>query len=119
MRTATSAGSSRRGGAEPSRYFSLSIRMNGAGKGKFEAPLTSVLPSKTTVAVAVAERFLLFEPGVLTVVVIAPVPVQLALTDTVWDPPRLSDTLANVPLTLTLLRFGPNGVGAGRVQLQL
>src|SRR5919108_612549 len=35
-------------------YFSVSTRMNGAGKGKLESPLTSVLPSKTIVAFAVA-----------------------------------------------------------------
>src|SRR4051795_5026116 len=78
--------------------------MNGAGKGKFEAPLTSVLPSKRIVAVAAAERSLLFEPDVLTVVLIGPVPVQRASTETVCNAPRLSGTLANVPLTLTFLK---------------
>ena len=97
----------------------MSTRMNGAGNGKLEPPSTSVLPSKTIVAVAVAERSLRFEPGALTVVSIGPVPFQRASTDTVCDPPRLSSTLANVPLTLTFLRFGSNCVGAGRVKPQL
>jgi hypothetical protein len=33
---------------------------------------------------------LLFEPGALTVVLIGPVPVQPASTETVCNPPRLS-----------------------------
>src|SRR5262245_12375175 len=100
-------------------YFSLSTRMNGAGKGKLEAPSTSVVASKTIVAVAVAGRCLRFEPGPLTVVVIGPVPVQVARTDTVCSPPRLSRTLANVPLRLTFLRSGSNCVGAGCTKPQL
>src|SRR5919106_2419723 len=100
-------------------YFSISTRMNGAGNGKLAAPSTSVFPSKTIVAVAVAERSLLFEPGPLTVVIIGPVPVQRASTETVCSPPRLSRTLANVPLTLTLLRSGSNCVGAGCTKPQL
>jgi hypothetical protein len=60
--------------------------MNGAGNGKLAAPLTSVLPSKTIVAVAVAERSLRIDPGPLTVVMIGPVPVQLASTETVCNP---------------------------------
>ena len=98
--------------AELRVIFSESTRMNGAGNGKLAAPLTSVLPSKTIVAVAVAERSLRFEPGPLTVVVIGPVPVQRASTETVCNPPRLSRTLANVPLTLTVLRSWSNCVGA-------
>src|SRR5262245_20507332 len=93
--------------------------MNGAGNGKLAAPLTSVLPSKTIVAVAVAERSLLFEPGPLTVVMTDPVPVQLASTETVCNPPRFSRTLANVPPTLTFLRPGANCVGAARTKPQL
>src|SRR5687767_934143 len=93
--------------------------MNGGGNGELAAPLTSVLPSRRIVAVAVAERCLRFEPGPLTVVVIGPVPVQLASTETACNPPRLSRTLANVPLTLTLLRFGSNCVAAGNVKPQL
>ena len=50
--------------------------MNGAGNGKFAAPSTSVLPSKTIVAVAVAERCLRVESGPLTVGLIGPIPVQ-------------------------------------------
>src|SRR5215217_5645625 len=65
------------------------------------------------------ERSLLFEPGVLTVVLIGPVPVQWASTETVCNAPRLSGTLANVPLTLTFLRSVSNCVGAGRVKPQL
>src|SRR5262252_5312663 len=94
-------------------YFSVSTRMNGSGNGKLAAPLTSVLSSKSIVAVAVAERFLLLEPGPLTVVMIGPVPVQLASTETVCDRNRLSRTSANVPLTRTRLRSGSNCVGAG------
>ena len=82
-----------------------STRMNGAGNGKLASPSTSVLPSKTIIAVAVAERSLRFEPGPLTVVMIGPVPVQRASTETVCNTPRLSRTSANVPLTLTFLRF--------------
>ena len=78
-------------------YFSLSTRINGAGNGKLAAPSTSVLPSKTIVAVAVAERWLRVEPGPFTVVLIGPVAVQVASTETVCNPPRLSSTLANVP----------------------
>ena len=59
-------------------YLSLSIRMNGAGNGKFAAPSTNVLPSKTTLAVALAGRSLRHEPGALIVVVAGPVPVQRA-----------------------------------------
>ncbi len=59
-------------------YLSLSIRMNGAGNGKFAAPSTNVSPSKTTLAVALAGRSLRHEPGALTVVVAGPVPVQRA-----------------------------------------
>src|SRR4030095_8963474 len=55
----------------------------------------------------------------LTVVTIGPVPVQLALTETVCSPPRLSRTLVNVPLTLTVLRSGSNCVGAGCTKPQL
>src|SRR6185436_11189244 len=95
------------------------MRMNGGGNGEFDGPSSTVVPSNTILAVAVAERFLLFEPGVLTVVVIGPVPVQLAVTETVCEPPRLSSTLRNVPLTLTLLRFGSNCVGASRTKPQL
>src|SRR3954447_832303 len=93
--------------------------MNGAGNGKLAAPSTSVLPSKTIVAVAVAERSLRFEPGVLTVVLIGPVPIQLPSTETVCNPPRLSRTPVNVPLTLTFLRSRSNCVGAARVKPQL
>src|SRR5918992_568312 len=100
-------------------YFSISTRMNGAGNGKLAAPSTSVFPSKTIVAVAVAERSLRFEPGPLTVVMIGPVPVQRASTETVCSPPRLSRTLANVPLTLTFLRSASNRVGAGCTKPQL
>ena len=85
--------------------------MNGAGNGKLAAPSTSVLPSKTIVAVALAGRSFLLEPGPLTEVVIGPVAVQRASTETVCNPPRLSRRLANVPLTLTFLRSGPNCVG--------
>src|SRR5262249_36683425 len=93
--------------------------MNGAGNGKFDSPFTSVLPSKRIVAVAVAVRSCSFEPGPLTVVTTGPVPVQLALTETVCVKPRLSRTLANVPLRLTLLRFGSNCVGAAWKKPQL
>src|SRR5262245_3006620 len=86
--------------------------MNGAGKGKSGAPSTSVVPSKTILAVAVAERSLLFEPGPLTVVMVARVPFQRASRETACTPPRLSRTFANVPLTLTVLRAGSNCVGA-------
>jgi hypothetical protein len=100
-------------------YFSVSTRMKGAGNGKLAAPSTSVSPSKTIVAVAVAERSLRVDPGPLTVVMIGPVPVQRASTETVCNPPRLSRTLANVPLTLTFLRSGSNCVGAARTKPQL
>src|SRR5215218_3187060 len=93
--------------------------MNGAGKGKLASPSTRVSPSKTIVAVAVAERSLVIEPGPLTVVATGPVPVQRASTDTVCTPPRLSRTLANVPPTLTVLRSASNRVGAGRTKPQL
>src|SRR5918995_1356986 len=63
--------------------------MNGAGNGKLAAPSTRVLLSKTIVAVAVAERSLPIDPGPLTVVMIGPVPVQRASTETVCNPPRL------------------------------
>ena len=58
----------RLGSGRSSSYLSVSTRMNGAGNGKLAAPSMSVSPSKTIVAVAVAERCLRFEPGVLTVV---------------------------------------------------
>src|SRR5262245_38021557 len=93
--------------------------MNGAGEGKVAEPSTSVVPAKTIVAVAMAERFLLFEPGPLTVVTIGPVAAQAASTETVCMPPRLSRTLANVPPALTLFRFGSNCVGAGCAKPQL
>src|SRR5262249_15334903 len=93
--------------------------MNGAGKGKLDGASTSVLPSNKIVAVAVAERSLLFEPGTLTVVVRGPVPVQVALTETTCNPPRLSRTLANVPPAVTVLRSASNRVGAGCAKPQL
>jgi hypothetical protein len=55
----------------------------------------------------------------LTVVMIGPVPVQRASTEAVCNPPRLSRTLANVPLTLVFLRSGSNCVGAARTKPQL
>src|SRR5215210_5481332 len=93
--------------------------MNGAGNGKLLALSTSVVPSKTILAVAVAARCLRFEPGPLIVVVTGPVPVQTAFTETVCNPPRLSGTFVNVPVTLTLLRVESNCVAAGRVKPQL
>src|SRR4029450_3903036 len=59
------------------------------------------------------------DPGPFTVVVIGPVPVQRASTETVGNPPRLSRTSAKVPLTLTALRSGSNCVGAARTKPQL
>jgi hypothetical protein len=88
--------------------------MNGAGNGKVAAPSTSVLPSKTIVAVAVAERSVRLEPGPLTVVVIGPVPVQLASTGTVCKPHVRN--LGNADLTVPKLRdfrAGRRFVGAG------
>ena len=76
------------------------------------APSTSVLPSNTIIAVAVAERSLLLEPGPLAVFVIFPCPIHRALTETVCDPPRLSSTAANVPPTVTFLSGLRNVVGA-------
>src|SRR5262249_8396384 len=99
--------------------FSESTRMNGSGNGKLESPSTSVTPSKTIVAVAVAERFLLFDRGPLTVVMIPPVPVHWTSTETVCNLVRLSGTFENVPLTLTFLRSGSNSVGAARKKPQL
>ena len=57
--------------------------MNGAGNVKLAAPSTSVFPSKTIVAVAVAERSFHLEPGPLTVVVIG------AFRSNELDPERL------------------------------
>ena len=90
---------------------------DGGGNGKLAAPSTSVLPSKTMVAVAA--RSLRVDPGPLTVVMIGPVPVQRASNETACNPPRLSGTFVNVPLTLTFLRSGSNCVGAARTKPQL
>ena len=62
----------------PSSYFSMSTRMNGAGRVGWSAgPFTRTVSSKVTMPVAVAGRSFLVLSGPLTVVLIGPTAVQV------------------------------------------
>src|SRR5262245_27884584 len=96
-------------------YFSVSTRMNGAGRvGWLAAPSTIVTPSKTTSPVAVAARSLRLLPAVFTAVCTGPTPDHATSKDTVWTPPRLSLAIPE-PLAVTLFRSAVLMIVAGTV----
>jgi hypothetical protein len=96
-------------------YFSVSTRMNGAGRvGWLASPSTRTRPSKVTRPVAVASRCCRLLPGPLTVVSSGPTPVHDTSNETSWVPPRLSLAIPD-PVAVTLLRFSVLVIVAGAV----